>query len=265
MGSILERDSEKQLARQSEELRRERGCRREPVCHRPVSLMSAGLISICLIIAGLLLGCRSGGSRSSADDKSPVIAEINGEAVHAAAFDRFVKARLSDFASSQIDLDQQRSNLLDEFLQRQVVVREAINKNIELTDEEMSRTLESQYKQTTTEGGDQNPAVLQSGERRIEIVNDLLTLKLYQKEVLGNVQITPQEIETDYAAHRAQYEGRNGFYVREVRVHEEAEAQKIYRQALAKPDDFAVLAKEYSDAPTAARGGLIYYLSLIHI
>ena len=84
-------------------------------------------------------------------------------------------------------------------------------------------------------------------------------MTFYNKKVLENVQVTPAEIEADYAAHRGEYERKNGFYVREVRVYEEAEAQKLHRQALAKPDDFAVLAKEYSDAPTAARGGLIYY------
>lgn len=218
------------------------------------------LFMMLLLVMGLPpAGCRSSSSGGQAGDSSPVIVEINGAPERAAAFDRFVKARLSDFASNQVDLDQQRSSLLDEFIQRQLMVREALNQNIEPTDEEISRTLEAQYKQTNTEGADQNQTVLESGERRIEIVNDLLTLKLYQKDALKDVQVTPQEIEAHYAAHREEYDGKNGFYVREIRVHDEPEAQKLYRQALAKPDDFAVLAKEYSDAPTAARGGLIYY------
>jgi parvulin-like peptidyl-prolyl isomerase len=52
---------------------------------------------------------------------------------------------------------------------------------------------------------------------------------------------------------------KNGFYVREIRVFEAAEAERLHRQSVARPDDFAVLAKEHSDAPAAARGGLIYY------
>ena len=203
--------------------------------------------------------CRYLRSSSEDNDTTPVIAELNGMRVHASAFDRFVKARLSDIAASQIDLDLQRSSLLDEFIQRRLVVREAQNQNVVPTDEEISRELESQYKQTTSEGSEQNQTVLQSAERRQEIGEDLLALTFYDKKVVSEVRVTPDEVRAAYEARRAEYEGKNGFYVREIRVFEGAEAERLYRLAIAKPDDFAVLAKEHSDAPTAARGGLIYY------
>lgn len=217
------------------------------------------LVAVTIAVVSVTGACRYFGADSGANDPTPVIVELNGSSLHASAFDRFVKARLSDIASSQLDIDLQRSSLLDEFILRQLVVREAQNENIVPTDEEISRELESQYKQTTTEGSDQNQTVLQSAERRFEIGEDLLTMTFYNKKVLGNVQVTPAEVDADYAARRMEYEGRNGFYVREIRVFEDAEAQQLYRQVIAKPEDFAVLAKEHSDAPTAARGGLIYY------
>ena len=232
--------------------------------HKLHRLPAGSLVTLAVITTGVFLslvmtGCRFFKSGPDQSDSTPVIVELNGDPVHASAFDRFIKGRLSDIASSQVDLDLQRSSLLDEFIQRQLVVREAQNQNIVPTDEEISRELESQYKQTTTEGSDQNQTTLQSTERRFEIGDDLLTMTFYNKKLLNNVQVSQAEIEADFAAHRAEYDRRNGFYIREIRVYEEPEAQKLYRQALAKPDDFAVLAKEYSDAPTAARGGLIYY------
>jgi parvulin-like peptidyl-prolyl isomerase len=223
---------------------------------RPQRLLATAVAAWLLVGAA---GCRYLRTASEEKDPTPVIAELNGAPVHASAFDRFVKARLSDIASSQIDLDLQRSSLLDEFIQRRLVVREAQDQNIVPTDEEISRELESQYKQTTGDGTEQNATVLQSTERRYEIGEDLLALTFYNKKVVNDVGVTPAEVEADYAARRAEYEGKNGFYVREIRVFEEAEAERLYRQSLAKPDDFAVLAKEHSDAPTAARGGLIYY------
>ena len=63
-----------------------------------------------------------------------------------------------------------------------------------------------------------------------------------------------------YNDNKTVYQGKNGFYVREIRVSDEAEAQKVYRQSLAKSGDFAVLAKEYSKAPTAASGGVALYV-----
>ncbi|MCI0339382.1 MAG: peptidyl-prolyl cis-trans isomerase [Acidobacteria bacterium] len=225
-----------------------------------------------LLFCGALAGCRSTGSAltGSTEDKSPIIIEINGSPEHQSAFERFIKARLSDFATqgaqSQADIDQLRSRLLDEFIQRQLIVREALKKNIEPTDDEIRRALEAQHKQTSaantatsSENPDQNLATLEGSERRIEIFNDLLTLKFYQTEVLKDVKVTSQEVEGYYSANQDRYQGKNGFYVREIRVREEPEAVKLYRQALTKPGDFAVLAKENSEAPTAASGGLIYY------
>ncbi len=223
-------------------------------------------LALALVLSGgALAGCRSSSSpgRGATEDQTPIIVEINGSGEHQSAFERFVKSRLSDFASqsaqSQTETDQLKSRLLDEFIQRQLIVSESLKKKIEPTDEEIRRALEAQHKQTSGEGSDQNLTTLDSGERRIEIFNDLLTLKYYQTEVLKNVKVTAQEVESYYNSKRDQYQGQNGFYVREIRVREEAEAQKLYRQALAKPVDFAVLAKEHSEAPTAGNGGLIYY------
>ena len=47
--------------------------------------------------------------------------------------------------------------------------------------------------------------------------------------------------------------------MREIRVSKEDQAQNLHRQALAKPADFAVLAKENSESPTAVNGGLMDY------
>ena len=198
------------------------------------------------------------------DDNSPVIAEINGEASHKAAFERLLKSRLSDFidqrGQSQEDSDEQRSQLLDEFIQRQLVIQEARKNNVKPTDEEIRSALEEQHKQANAQGADQNPATLESSERRVEIYNDLLILK-YQTETLKlkEARVTPQEIEAYYKQNAERYQGKSGFLVREIRVSQEDQAQKLYRQALAKPADFAVLAKENSESPTSINGGEVEY------
>jgi parvulin-like peptidyl-prolyl isomerase len=227
-----------------------------------VKLSALAIIMIC----AASVSCSSTGSSysGSQDDNSPVIAEINGEAAHKAAFGRFVKSRLSDFTDqseqSQEEGDRQRSQLLDEFIQRQLIIQEAHKNKIEPTDEEIRSALEEQHKQANTQGADQNQAILESGERRIEIFNDLLMLK-YQTEALKlkEVSVTPQEVEAYYKQNAERYQGRSGFLVREIRVSDEDQAQKLYRQALAKPGDFAVLAKNNSESPTAVNGGLMDY------
>lgn len=222
-----------------------------------------------LLLGGLLVGCRStqrtanSGAAQAAEDNSAVIVEINGAPERSAAFERFVKSRLADFYpqnnQNQSDGDQLRSRLLDEFIQRQVIVREAQRRGIQITDDEILRAVEDQHQQTSTEGSDQNQATLASPERVQEIANDLLTIKYYESEVLKDVSVTPEEVESFYQQNRARYEQRNGFYVREIRVAKAQEAQELYQQVLKKPADFATFAREHSNAPTAVNGGLIYY------
>lgn len=199
------------------------------------------------------------------DDKSPVIVEINGSEEHKTAFERFIKARLSDFANqnalSPDDISKTHSNLLDEFIRRQLIVNDALKRNIKPSDDEMRQALEDQHKQTSAAeraGNNSSQPALEGAERRIEIFNDLLMLKFIQ-ELGKDVTVKSQDIEAYYNANKDKYQRKNGFYVREIRVHEEASAEKIYRLALAKPGDFAVLAKENSEAPTADSGGLFYY------
>ncbi|MCI0389496.1 MAG: peptidyl-prolyl cis-trans isomerase [Acidobacteria bacterium] len=230
-------------------------------------MMRIKIIALAIVlICSAFNACRSTGSSypGSPQDTSPVIAEINGTSARLTAFERFVKSRLSDFADqseqNQAESDRQRSQLLDEFIRRQLIVQEADKNNIEPTDDEIRRAYEEQHKQTNAQGADQNQVTLDSSERRFEIFNDLLILK-YQTEVLKlkEVKVTPQEVEDYYNRNQERYQGRSGFLVREIRVSEEDQAQKLHRQALAKPADFAVLAKENSESPTAVNGGLMDY------
>src|SRR5262245_4582663 len=96
-----------------------------------------------VLICGALNACSSSPSLypGSQEDNSPVIADVNGESARKAAFERFVKSRLSDFTNqneqSQEENDKQRSQMLDEFIQRQLIIQEARKNNIAPTDEEI--------------------------------------------------------------------------------------------------------------------------------
>lgn len=224
-------------------------------------------ISAVVVLGALASGCRLWGNRSANGtapvDNSPVVVEINGSKEHLSNFERFVKARLSDFypqtLKDQSNSDQLRSGLFDEFVLRQLIVFEAKKRGLNATEEEIGRAIAEQHQQASLETTESNSNALASSERRIEIANDLLTMKYYEAAVLKGLGVTPEEVQQYYRENQARYQERNGFYVREVRVATADEANKIEQQALRKPADFATLVRQHSTAPNAVNGGLIYY------
>ena len=109
-----------------------------------------------LILIGYLVGCQSKASNSrndallAADEKTPVIVEINGNPEYKAAFDRFLKSRLSDLLQqqSQEDSNQLQSSLFDEFVRQQLIVQIATAKGITATEEEVRHEETDQHQQT---------------------------------------------------------------------------------------------------------------------
>jgi parvulin-like peptidyl-prolyl isomerase len=76
--------------------------------------------------------------------------------------------------------------------------------------------------------------------------------------VLKDVDVTPDEVASFYAAHRDTYSSATGLYAREIRV-KTREAVDAALRSIASGCAFADVAREVSTAPTASRGGLAYY------
>jgi peptidyl-prolyl cis-trans isomerase C len=223
------------------------------------------LLLVALLALAALAGCKSkaaptrAGALQAQDASSPVIVEINGSPEYRAAFERFVKSRLSDLYKEQnpADNDQLRSALFDEFVLRQLIVREAEQRQITASDDEISKAVAEQHQQTSADGGAQNQAALAGAERAVEIAHYLTTIKYYRSEVLKDVKVTPAEVEAFFKQNPARYPQEERFCAREIRVASEEEAERLRKQALDKPSDFATLAREHSNAPTAGNGGLM--------
>ena len=211
-----------------------------------------------LILVGCLVGCQSKASNGhndallAADEKTPILVEINGKPEYKAAFDRFLKSRLSDLLLQQSpeDNNQLQSSLFDEFVRQQLIVQIAAAKGIAATEEEVRREETDQHPQTNVEGSTQNQAALVGKERAAEIEQDLIILKFYKADVLKDVAITPEEVEQHFKNNPKRYPQEPSFCVREIKVDDAEKADQLRKQALDKPADFAILAKENSNAPS---------------
>ncbi len=220
---------------------------------------------VLLILVGCLAGCQSKASNGrndallAADEKTPVIVEINGKPQYKAVFDRFLKSRLSDLLQqqSQEDSNQLQSSLFDEFVRQQLIVQTATAKGISATEEEVRHEVTDQHQQTNVEGSNQNQAALVGKERAAEIEQDLVIWKFYKAEVLKDVTTTPAEVEQHFKNNPKRYPQEPSFCVREIKVDDAEKAEELRKAALDKPSDFAILAKENSTAPS--KGALRCY------
>lgn len=188
-------------------------------------------------------GCRSAGVRS------PVIATINGKEVYRAEFEQFSALKVGEFTSADSS-EALKSQMLNEYIRRRVVLDEARRAGLTISDTEISQAAQD------------NPQLRSSGidtGAREELSRDLLIEKCYQQVLLKDVRVSPEEIEQYIAKNQARLTERGGFAVREIRVQSRDEAERLRREVTDGKRDFAAVARLHSDAPNAERGGLTRY------
>ncbi|HTG15346.1 MAG TPA: peptidylprolyl isomerase [Blastocatellia bacterium] len=188
-------------------------------------------------------GCRAAGARS------PVIATINGREVHRAEFEQFLALKVGEFTSND-DSDSLKSQLLDEYLRRRLVLDEATLAGLTVTEAEMNAAAQDspQMKSTGASAG-----------AREELARDLLVEKCYQQVLLKDVSVSPEEIQQYIQQNQSRLTERGGFAVREIRVQSREQAELLRREVTDGKRDFAAVARLHSDAPNAEQGGLTRY------
>lgn len=198
----------------------------------------------CLVAAaGIAFGC------ASQKDLSPVIATINDREIRRAPFERFFVLKVGELAGADAS-DSLKSQLLDEYLRRHLVLDEAARVGVTVTENEIEQAAQD------------NPQLKsgsQTARAREEFAADLLVQKYYRQVLQRNVRVPPEEIQRYIEQNQARLTERAGFYAREIRVQSKEEAERLYREVTEGRRDFAAVARLHSDAPNADRGGLNRY------
>lgn len=198
----------------------------------------------CLVAAaGIAFGC------ASQKDLSPVIATINDREIRRAPFERFFALKVGELAGADAS-DSLKSQLLDEYLRRHLVLDEAARVGLTVTENEIEQAAQD------------NPQLKsgsQTARAREEFAADLLVQKYYRQVLQRNVRVPPEEIQRYIEQNQARLTERAGFYAREIRVQSKEEADRLYREVTEGRRDFAAVARLHSDAPNAESGGLNRY------
>lgn len=188
-------------------------------------------------------GCRGAG------DRPAVIATVNGKEISRADFERFLALKLGELTSADTP-DALRSQMLDEYIRRRLVLDEAARAGLSINDAEIDQTAQEnpQARSTAATAG-----------MREELACDLLIEKYYRQVLLRDVRVSPEEVQQHIEENQSRLTGHPAFYVREIRVQSQADAERLRIEVTEGKRDFGGVARLRSDAPNAEEGGLARY------
>jgi len=200
------------------------------------------LVSVFAVWA-LLGGCRTSG------DHSPVIARLNALEIHRDEFEQFLASKMGDIGAGDVS-DSIRSQMLDEYFKRRLVLGEAARLGLSVT--------AAEFEQSAQDNPQLKPSVATAAYRE-EMARDLLVEKYYRQIAQRDVRVSPEEIQQYIEKNQSRLTDRPGFLVREIRVQSKEEADRLHQQVTEGRRDFASVARLHSDAPNAEQNGLTRY------
>src|SRR5574338_371938 len=109
-----------------------------------MELKRAALCGV-LFLAVWLPGCAAGG------DRSPVIATLNAHEIRRNEFEQFLASKMGDIGTDAVS-DSIRSQMLDEYLKRRLVLDEAARLGLNVTSSELEQSTEDNPQKKSSVG-----------------------------------------------------------------------------------------------------------------
>lgn len=163
-----------------------------------------------------------------------------------------------------------KSAALNRLVDKKLVEQKIRELDIKVSDEDVRLAIEDVRKQNnlTQEALEQALATqgLTFAQYKVQLKEQLERMRLMSQEVRSKIQVGEREMREYYESHRADYGGSETFHARHIffkvdakgSAEEAAKTEKLAGEVLAKAragEDFAELAKKYSQDPSAAKDG----------
>ncbi|MTI46484.1 peptidylprolyl isomerase [Sporosalibacterium faouarense] len=222
-------------------------------------------IAFILMVSIIFTGCSS--------NESDIVAKVNGEEITKTQLDdNFAMQRkmienqygtdvwTQEMGDGRLFEDVFKEKVLEGLVQEAILVQEAKEQGIEVTDEEVNTEIENLKE---ANGGEENfNKSLENSGITIDYLKDALRKEMiisqYQEKYMGDLEVSDAEAEEQFNANKDNYIQAK---VRHILVNTEEEAQDIISQ-LNDGSDFAELAKENSiDPGSASQGGMYDYFT----
>lgn len=218
----------------------------------------------CFLVLFIITVSWGACARGGESTKPAIIAMVNEEAI---TLDE-INAGLKAISTEKIPQSQSgalktfREEILDQLIEKKILLQEAKHRGIQVSKEEISRAIE-QMKGNYPES--EFNELLKARSLTLEqwkhdVTETLLIDKLIDTVVTSTLSISEQDIRSYYLNHRVEFEKKEEVRARQILVATEEEAKTLHPQLLAGAD-FIKLASEKSMSPDKISGGDLGYFA----
>jgi len=210
-----------------------------------------------------------------------IVARVNDDIITRTDFDRSLKQLRQELSQeySGTELDQQfalkEKNVLRDLIDQLLLIQKAKDNGVSVESDLIKQLDDIRQKNNLKTLDDLEQMASQQGvnfeDFKSTIRNQLYTQAVIRHDVGRNMQITQEEIKKYYDAHKKEFERPEEVRFREILISTEgkddAQTQEAAKKAAdlvvraRKNENFADLAKKYSDGPTASDGGEQDYIA----
>jgi parvulin-like peptidyl-prolyl isomerase len=209
-----------------------------------------------------------------------IVAVVNNEVITQAELNTILLPIYSQYKATYSDeellkkIDEAKKNILYQLIEDKLILQEAEKIGVSATDEEVDERLQ-QIKSQFSSSDEFRDALASQGLTVVDLKEkykeQIMIKKMVNREVRSRVSITPIEIALFYEKNKEDFKVPAQVKVMTIMVRkndqdpeantESLKKVKMIELKIAEGEDFAKLAREYSQDPSAVDGGDMGYIS----
>lgn len=243
----------------------------------PCRWIKSAMTGLLLGVGAIVLVAGTDARSEEGELVDRIVAQVNDDIItlyelnrKASPYIRRVKAMGRPLDEERRMIYELREKVLNQMVDEKLTEQEIQRHNIRVSEEAIDKTIEEMKKRTLMTDQQLRASLEKEGlsmdEYRERMKNQILRVRLVNREVKSKIVITDEDIQAYYQEHRVDYVGTGRVHLRQIYLTFPPMAQEVDKQALRDKMDqirqramegtpFETLARENPASPGAADGG----------